>query len=66
MIERISRDRVGGVDEESITSFIESDFKIRSGLCPNGCGLLTSESYGQSCAACNFETTQSADKVAAQ
>lgn len=66
MAERLSRDRVGGLDEESVTRFIESDFKIRNGLCPNDCGLLTPTDYGQCCEACHFETNVLAEKVVAQ
>lgn len=34
----------------------EQDFRIRSGMCPNGCGLmeLDSEYPGQRCPKCNF------------
>ena len=56
MVERINPDRLGilGGDDDDIKAFIESDFKIRSGMCPNDCGLLTPISYGQECGKCGF------------
>lgn len=56
MIERLSPDQIGviGGDESDVRRHIESDFKIRSGLCPNGCGLLASVEYGQECQKCSF------------
>lgn len=56
MIERIdpSRIEVLGGKADDVRAFIESDFKIRSGLCPNGCGLLAENDYGQECPACGF------------
>lgn len=59
-IERIDPDRIMvlGADEperaREAARFVESDFRIRSGLCPNGCGLLTPNDGGQDCAACGF------------
>lgn len=55
-IERADPDRcfaLGG-DEDDVKAFIESDFKIRSGMCPNDCGLLTPDEYGQCCDKCGF------------
>lgn len=53
-IERIDRSRVIGESEESIDRFIESDFRIRSGLCPNGHGLMHETDFGQECPQCGF------------
>jgi len=56
MIERIDPSRlvvVGGSDEDA-RRFAEDDFKIRSGMCPNGCGLLEPTDYGQRCPKCRF------------
>lgn len=54
MVERLHPDQIGGVDAADIAAFIESDFKIRSGLCPNDCGLMQENSYGQECSTCGF------------
>jgi len=56
---------LGGTDADA-ARFVEEDFRIRSGACPNGCGLLEPTDYGQRCAGCGFfcntraeaETTQ--------
>ena len=55
-IERADPDRIevlGGKpgDKERC---IESDFRIRSGLCPNGHGLMTMGGWGQECPTCGF------------
>ena len=47
--------------EKRIRQHVESDFKIRSGLCPNGCGLMTENSYGQECPACSFSCNTKAE-----
>lgn len=63
-VERIDPSRVhalGGNDDD-VRKFIESDFKIRQGLCPNGCGLLTENTYGQECLACGFSCNTPAEK----
>lgn len=51
-----------GGDESDIRAFIESDFKIRSGLCPNDCGLMTEDNYGQGCNTCGFSCNTKAQK----
>ena len=64
MVERLDPSRmviVGG-DADDLKHFIESDFKIRSGLCPNGCGLMTEVDYGQECPACRFSCNTHAEK----
>lgn len=33
---------------------IQSDYRIRCGLCPNGCGLMLPCDYGQECPGCQF------------
>lgn len=33
---------------------IESDYLIRSGMCPNGHGLMQLGGWGQECPACGF------------
>ncbi len=55
-IERADPDRIevlGGKpgDKERC---IEIDFRIRSGLCPNGHGLMTMGGWGQECPTCGF------------
>lgn len=51
---------LGGTDAD-VRAYIESDFKIRSGLCPNGCGLLMENDYGQECPACQFSCNTKAE-----
>lgn len=34
--------------------YIKSDFLIRSGMCPNGHGLMTAGGWGQECPKCGF------------
>ena len=65
MVERKdpSRITVIGGKAGDISRFIESDFKIRSGLCPNGHGLMTETSWGQECPACGFSCNKKAEKV---
>ena len=64
VVERLdpSRLMVVGGGEEDLKRFIESDFKIRSGLCPNGHGLMTEISYGQECPVCGFSCNTPAEK----
>jgi hypothetical protein len=40
--------------ESDIPDFIESDFNIRSGKCPNNCGPMVPTEIGQECPACKF------------
>lgn len=56
MVERIdpSRYHVLGGTEDDAARFAEQDFKIRSGLCPNGCGLMSWDGALQQCGKCNF------------
>lgn len=54
MVERIDRSRIAAASEKDVDAFIESDFKIRSGMCPNGHGLMNPTDYGQQCATCGF------------
>lgn len=57
-IERADPDRIAVPDDApagTLERYIESDFRIRSGLCPNGCGLMAPlEDWGQECPKCNF------------
>lgn len=45
-------------DVADIAKFVASDYKIRSGLCPNNCGTLSTIESGsmQECAKCGFCT----------
>ena len=61
MVERIDRNRILGLSSTELDKYVESDFKIRSGLCPNGHGLMTTEEWGQSCPVCNFGTNVPAE-----
>ena len=63
MVERAHPDRIevlGGKPGDK-ERYIESDFKIRSGLCPNGCGLLMENDYGQECPTCHFSCNTKAE-----
>ena len=64
MVERLDPSRLAtaGGDANDLRRFIESDFKIRSGLCPNGCGLMTEVDYGQECVACHFSCNTPAER----
>lgn len=66
MIERIDPAQVVGESQEAVRAHIESDFRIRQGLCPNGCGLLAPDDGGQACPACGFWTNKLAEPVQAQ
>jgi hypothetical protein len=63
MVERIDPDRIVvlGGDESDAQSFIESDFKIRSGMCPNNCGLMVADQHGQNCLQCGFSCNTHAE-----
>ena len=55
-VERIDPDRIevlGGRPGDK-ERHIESDFLIRSGMCPNGHGLMTLGGWGQECPTCGF------------
>lgn len=45
-----------GLAGADLDKYVESDFKIRSGLCPNGHGLLTAGEGFQECPVCHFST----------
>ncbi len=66
MVERLDPEQLGGTSEESVRAFIESDFRIRQGLCPNGCGLLHEDNGGQCCERCSFWTKKPAEKSTPQ
>lgn len=40
--------------EGDIAKFLKSDALIRSGMCPNGHGLMVPCDYGQECLECGF------------
>jgi hypothetical protein len=42
----------------------DMDFLIRSGMCPNGCGLMLEGDDGQHCEKCNFMCNSFPDKQA--
>lgn len=64
-VERLDPDTLASSDGD-VLRFIESDFKIRRGLCPNNCGLLQDCVFGQECAACGFLTNQLREEGQAQ
>jgi hypothetical protein len=63
-VERVDPGRLSiiGGGEDDLKRYIESDFKIRSGLCPNDCGLMTECDYGQECPTCHFSCNTLAEK----
>lgn len=63
-VERIDPDRIGipGGSEADIRRFVENDFNIRSGLCPNGHGLMGENDWGQECPRCGFGTNVRPDR----
>lgn len=56
MVERIDKSRIAGLAGTDLDKYVESDFKIRSGLCPNGHGLMAADDGGQRCPTCGFWT----------
>lgn len=63
MVERLDPDSIDVLhgspgDKER---HIQSDFLIRSGMCPNGHGLLMPNEYGQECPVCGFSCNISAE-----
>lgn len=63
-VERKDPDRilVLGGEPGDAERFIESDFRIRSGMCPNGHGLMELAGWGQQCPVCNFTCNTLPDK----
>ncbi|QWF19258.1 hypothetical protein [Lysobacter capsici] len=62
MVERIDPERIFGFDSEADRNrFVEQDYLIRSGMCPNGHGLLAETDYGQRCEQCGFFTNTRAE-----
>lgn len=55
MVERIDPALVAGQSEQEVKRFIDSDYLIRSGMCPNGHGLMNVDEWGQECPACGFQ-----------
>jgi hypothetical protein len=53
-IERKSRDQIWGLPAADIDRYLDQDVLIRSGMCPNGCGLMHEGDDGQHCMKCNF------------
>ena len=43
MVERIDKSRIAGLAGTDLDKYVESDFKIRSGMCPNGHGLMAAD-----------------------
>ncbi|WP_349745233.1 hypothetical protein [Roseateles cavernae] len=56
MIERLdpSNLAVPAGREADIEAHIRSDYLIRSGMCPNGHGLMGPSDFGQECPKCHF------------
>lgn len=56
---------LGGTEADA-RRFVETDFLIRSGQCPNGHGLMRPTDYGQRCPACGFFCNTRAESMTAQ
>lgn len=68
MVERKDPSRfvvLGGTEADAVRA-AEDDFRIRSGMCPNGHGLLEPTDYGQRCPKCGFFCNTKAEQVTAQ
>jgi len=63
MAERIdpARIEVFGGEPGDKERYMRSDYLIRSGLCPNGHGLMTADDGGQRCPTCGFWTNKRAE-----
>jgi hypothetical protein len=66
-VERIDPARIAvlGGNDDDVRRFVESDFRIRSGLCPNGHGLMRESEHGQDCPVCGFGTNVRAERTGA-
>ena len=53
--------RIAGIAGTDLDKYVESDFKIRSGLCPNDHGLMTADDGGQRCPTCGFWTNKQSE-----
>ncbi len=62
MVTRKSLDCILAESPEVAARFIETDFLIRSGMCPNGHGLMQEEENLQRCPTCLFSTNVAAEK----
>lgn len=63
MVERIDPGTIAVLNEKlgDKEQYIESDFRIRNGICPNGHGLMMSGEGYQTCTTCNFWTNKLAE-----
>lgn len=61
MVERIDKSRIMGLTGTDLDRYVEDDFRIRSGMCPNGHGLMTADDGGQKCPMCGFWTNVPAE-----
>lgn len=67
MIERLDPDMIFGFETEAERArYIENDFRIRQGLCPNGHGLMQQTAVTQTCNSCGFGTNQMPEYGTAQ
>lgn len=44
----------GYATREEAQRHCDQDYLIRTGMCPNGCGLMSEDGDGQNCTSCNF------------
>lgn len=56
-VERLDHECIGVPTDQAdqIPRIIESDYRIRTGQCPNGCGLMSQDEHGQDCLKCKFQ-----------
>lgn len=53
-VERKDPDTIHGLSRAEAERFCDHDVLIRSGMCPNGCGLMSEDAGGQQCPSCGF------------
>lgn len=68
MVDRLDSKNIffGSGDERSADEFVRHDHLIRSGMCPNGCGMLLGTEFGQECLKCKFFCNTRAEAVQSQ
>lgn len=58
-VERKSPDQIHGfATQAEVERYLDQDLLIRSGMCPNGHGLLEQDACGQTCPVCHFATNE--------
>lgn len=53
-VERKDPANIHGLSRAEAETYCDQDLLIRTGMCPNGCGLLNEAPSGQDCTRCGF------------